>query len=72
MSATHAGLPDTYGLLMEQGNEHGLGGTALQAYRAGIAGNPCPRFIPKNGSAAHQAWRAGRDTASAAFAKVEP
>jgi hypothetical protein len=42
-------------------------GSVGQAYRIGLAGQPCPMWLPKNGSEAHQAWRAGRDNFRAGF-----
>lgn len=36
-------------------------GIVGNAYRIGLAGQDCPKWIIKNGSEAHQAWRAGRD-----------
>lgn len=36
-------------------------GSVGNAYRIGLSGKECSRFIIKNGSECHQAWRAGRD-----------
>lgn len=47
---------------------HGQGCVGA-AYRLGLAGSPCPKFLVKNGSGPHQAWRAGRDN-RAAMAKA--
>lgn len=46
----------------EAANIHKEGqGTVGASYRLGLAGSICPKWLPKNGSEAYYAWKAGRD-----------
>jgi hypothetical protein len=46
-------------------------GCVGNAYRIGLAGQRCPKWLPRNGSEAHQAYRAGRDNFRAGFKVTE-